>query len=313
MSVDSSILTKESANVNKFSLILQGNSINTLQTVSDKSFNNGEYDIFNKTHTIIKNGVTIKVKNLDTVNLNAVTFRFLDYLLYKLCKNMSYSRIEPVEEEKISKFYNIRISTTDFMNTIDTTDRNNAKKQISNSLTSLQNISLSWSESIKKKKKTDYINFDTRIVTNFESDRGGYIIQFDLKFLRYLSSYAYLMPFNMEMFKINLHKYPHSYHIARRLLLHHNMNQNKTNKNTISVKSLLESLNLLTYRDVINKGRQIKQLIINPFERDINYLKEVGILSEWNYQNQNPANYREWSKSNISFIIKSYPTKNDHK
>ena len=150
------------------------------------------------------------------------------------------------------------------------------------------------------------------IVSAFKPIRGGYLIQFDLRFLRYLSSFSYIMPFSSNLFKINLHKHPHSYFIARRLLLHLNMNQKKSNSNIISVKSLLESLNLPTYSEILNTTRQHTLRIRKPFERDMNHLKEISFLSNWSYRDD-ISDFKKWLKSSLTYIIKNYPLKNNDK
>ena len=73
------------------------------------------------------------------------------------------------------------------------------------------------------------------------------------------------MPFNVNLFKINLKHNTNSYQLARKLLLHSNMNQTKSNANIISVKNLLEVTDIQSYRDVVNSNnRGVKRLIITP-------------------------------------------------
>ena len=110
------------------------------------------------------------------------------------------------------------------------------------------------------------------------------------------------------MFKINLKHHPHAYKLARRLLLHHNMNFSKSNANIISVKILLESTNIPTYEQIKSKGRQIRQKIITPLENDMNYLREINFL-EWNYTSDINYNYQNWIDSSIQFKIFNYPAR----
>ena len=307
------ILNEDKSNVNTFELILQGNPINTLMSIQNKNL---AIDNFTHSAEISINGVRITIRNYANCKIDTTIFRFLDYLLVKMCKNLPYSRIEPVTDDKLYHWQVIKISVADYMKMTDLSNQTRTKNQMENSLTALQNISLSWAEKIyKKKKKADYILFNSNIITAFKPVRGGYYIQFDLRFLRYLSSYSYIMPFSMELFKINLKHNPNSYLIARRLLLHMNMNQTKSNANVISVKNLLEVTDIQSYRDVVNSNnRGVKRLIITPFEKSMDYLKEVKFLEDWNYdKSSSTANYKDWSKSNITYIIKSYPYKDKNK
>ena len=308
MSTDNNILNPNIDNVNNnFSLILQGKPINALATLSDTSFSNT--DRFTQSADTSINGVLIKINNMKDITINIATIRVLDYILLKMTKLLPYNRVNPVTDDKLEKWQFISMSVSDYMSQCGISFRQRAKEQIINALELFSRISLSWTEPVKNKKKTNYNTFNIDIVSAFKIVRGKILIHFDLKFLRYLSSFAYLMPFNVNIFKINLHKHPLSYQIARRLLLHHNMNYSKTNANTITVKKIIESLpDLPKYGDVINKGRQVKQLIISPLERDINHLKELDILSNWSYDNSSNT-YKEWVKSSISFIVADYPKK----
>ena len=306
------ILNEDKSNVNTFELILQGNPINTLMSIQNKNL---AIDNFTHSAEISINGVRITISNYANCKIDTTVFRFLDYLLIKMCKHLPYDRTNFISDDKISQWQAIKISVADYMKMTDLSNQTRTKKQIENSLITLQNINLSWTEKIYKKKKADYILFNSNIITAFKPVRGGYYIQFDLRFLRYLSSYSYIMPFSMELFKINLKHNPNSYLIARRLLLHMNMNQTKSNANVISVKNLLEVTDIPSYRDVVNSNnRGVKRLIITPFEKSMDYLKEVKFLEDWNYdKSSSTANYKDWSKSNITYIIKSYPYKDKNK
>ena len=310
------ILNEDKSNVNTFELILQGNPINTLMSIQNKNL---AIDNFTHSAEISINGVRITISNYANCKIDTTVFRFLDYLLIKMCKHLPYDRTNFISDDKISQWQAIKISVADYMKMTDLSNQTRTKNQMENSLTALQNISLSWTEKTIKKKKINYVPLDMSIVTAFKPVRGGYYIQFDMKFLRYLSSYSYIMLFSIEMFKINLNHYSNSYRLARKLLLHTNMNSGKSNANTISVKNLLEVTDIPSYRDVVNSNnRGVKRLIITPFEKSMAYLKNINFLSDWSYQNDisstvKTANYKDWSKFNITYIIKSYPSKDKNK
>ena len=295
------ILNSNPDNVNgNFELILQGVPINSLMTIQNKNLNP---DNFTHSAEISINGVRITIRNYNNLKIDTTTFRFLDYLLIKMCKYLPYDRNNPATDDKLSQWQIIKISVSDYMKMTDLSNQSRTKSQIEESLTALQNLSLSWCEKVYKKKKINYIDFDMNIVTAFEPIRGGFYIRFDMKFLRYLSNYSYIMPFDIRIFKIDLHKNPNSYQIVKRLLLHLNMNQGKSNHNIISVKKLLEFTTLPAYIDIKQIGG-IQQRIVEPFKRDINYLVEIGILS--NVIVPNISDYKNWSRSNVTFIISDY-------
>ena len=169
-----------------------------------------------------------------------------------------------------------------------------------------------WAEPLKRKKKVERIDFDSLIISAFKPVRGAFLIQFDLKFLRYLSSFAYIMPYPIKILSVDFKHNSHAFLLARKLALHLNMNYGKTNSNIISVKTLLEALpDLPKYHEVSSKGRQIKQLIIEPLERDLHYLVKLGILSSWNYTSTIVVfNFKKWKISSLEFHFSDYPMRN---
>ena len=315
ISMDDFILQNDNENVNRYENILQGNPLNSLMNVSDRNLNieiertTGLIQIETKIATAKINGILIQIKNYDSLNINTTTFRFLDFILLKMCKHLPYNRKELIDDSKISTMKLIKISITNFMAICDLSNVARTKLQMQNSLEVLKNIKLLWYEKIFKKKKIEYLNFAMNIVNDFKSVRGGFIIQFDLNFLRYLSSYSYIMPFNMKLLQVDLNRYSNSYLIARKILTHLNMNQRKSNQNIISVKSLLEVCDIPTHSEILNSNnRGVKRLIITPFEKAMNHLKDINFLNDWNYQND-ISDFTNWLKSNVLFIIKNYPFK----
>ena len=135
-----SIVHNNSDNVNNFNLILQGVPINSLMMIQNKNL---QEDRFTHTAETTVNGVTITIRNYNNLKIDAVTFRFLDYLLVKTCHYLPYNRTEPVPDDKLSKWQVIKISVADFMQTTDLNNQARTKNQIANALSALQNISLS--------------------------------------------------------------------------------------------------------------------------------------------------------------------------
>ena len=128
--------------------------------------------------------------------------------------------------------------------------------------------------------------------------REYYKITINNKLARYIA-YAAIMPFYNDLVKINGKKHPSSMIFGRRLLLNWNMNKGKANENIISVKSLLltsalplyEELNRKSVRKLPNgeiriyneSGSNFTKLIVNPFEKDLDELVNIGMLKYWEY------------------------------
>ena len=96
------------------------------------------------------------------------------------------------------------------------------------------------------------------------------------------------------------------------------MNYWKSNSNLIGVESLLESCPTLPKEEEVRTAaRQLKKRIIDPFKRDMDYLKTIGALTEWRYcptddaaitkaEEKNP-DFAKWKTWNIAFELADYP------
>ena len=85
----------------------------------------------------------------------------------------------------------------------------------------------------------------------------------------------------MKLFEFNEKENPHSYYLLKRLLWHRHINHKHRNTTIISVKSLLYACPNLPDYDSIVKSGQIRQRIIDPFERDLDVLSDVFT---WKYK-----------------------------
>lgn len=303
MSVDNSILNKDESVVNgNYQNILQGTAINTLFTVSSKNF---KADKYNSTPTITKNGIQISIRDYDKLIFNPNFYKVLDYIILKLTPVLPY---KSDDISRLKNFQNLDIVVSDFISDCGLSKANRAgvKEQLLQAIRILTRINLTFDNTIKQGKKTKAEYMSTP-VCNAYVERGKFQIVFAVDFLKYLSN-SYIMPFNVNLFKINMKNHANAYLIARRLLLHKNMNYTKANKNIISVNKLIESVPTLpSYREIMNNGKHVKQQIIEPFELAMTSLcTEYDILSDWNYSNI-PKSYEEFIQSSITFSLKNYP------
>lgn len=77
---------------------------------------------------------------------------------------------------------------------------------------------------------------------------------------------------------------PGSTSMGFKLVMHSYQNLDKENENTLSVRSLLESVNEIpTYDEVKNGDRHYDRRIISPMERNLNHLVEIGVINYWEY------------------------------
>ena len=310
MSVDNSILNKDESVVNgNYQNILQGGAINTLFTISSKNFKTDKY---NTSPSITKNGIQFSIRDYDKLIFNPNFYKVLDYIILKLTPVLPY---KSDDISRLKNFQNLDIVVSDFISDcgLSISNRAKAKEQLFNVIRILTRMNLTFDSVIKQGKKTkaEYINTP---ICGAYNERGKFLIIFAPDFLKYLSN-TYIMPFNTNLFKINMKNHANSYLIGRRLLLHKNMNYTKSNADIISVKSLLESMpSLPRYEEIRNTDRRITIRIIEPLELALTALAcEYDILDSWSYQNPNPKSCEDWLKSSIRFIFKDYPKRTKNK
>lgn len=151
------------------------------------------------------------------------------------------------------------------------------RQKIVKGLDALYNISLSWHETLKGKELDFY---DTRIITSKGIRNGQVRMSFDPKLANYLSK-AYIAQFPVALLTLG-DRYPSAYAMGRKCALHASMYSNVANERDtiLSVATLLEASGR-NAESVTN--RRYRQLLVEPFERDLDMLVECGVLSSWEY------------------------------
>lgn len=188
-----------------------------------------------------------------------------------------------------------------------------ARHQVGKDLTILASpIHYRWSDKQGQREQMDLNIFE------FTGIKNGRVIAKLTQTAKDLYKNYSVMPFHLDTWKFNIRQYPHASYFVRRIQLHKHMNRNKSNENIIRVKTLLDAAPLMpTYADVGKGGRQFRQRIIDPFERNLNALETLGI--EWGYtrpgQEAEPLEkdelsrlgYLEWENLLIAIKWDYYP------
>lgn len=114
--------------------------------------------------------------------------------------------------------------------------------------------------------------------------RGGKIIfNISADFMRYvLNSRSGLLPLDPLLLTTDDIAHPHAYTMGYKLATHSYQNAGEQNQCTLSVEKLLEYTETLPTRDEV-KDRNYTRRIIEPMERDLDYLVELGVLKFWDY------------------------------
>lgn len=227
------------------------------------------------------------------------------------------------------------ISLKEYMELCGLSDRTNARAQLTKSLQYLYNTSATWIDTIyydldtgEKLKSPESHKFSSRLLISIGDplqpiESGRAIVELHPNFVQALSAgQIALLP--RYMLKINTHKHPHAYRIARFLALYHNMNLEKPNENRISVKAILDKLpGIPSYDEVMATSKKLTQLIITPVERDLNALQDEYKGIKWHYCNSNgdpltdeqleDYSYNEWITWLIEFEHLNYPPQEERR
>lgn len=311
--------TEEQKNVTasaKYSNILQGRATNALSKTSKKSMN---YDDKVGNSWSNQDGVLIKLNDSTNLNLNVQAHKVLDALILKLTCNFTLGK--KATAEVINKSRAVTLSLTEYMELCGLRDKKEARKQLTEAVRAIYNISMGWQETIYEGKKKIERRWQARVADVMGEEwvespikNSKVLFKFTFDMAEYLSM-AYIMPYPENLFQINSKYNPHSYYLGRRLLDHYNQNINKENRNRILVKTLLRGIpDLPRYEEV----RRVKELIIDPFERDLDALVDIyGILCSWEYCSKGGTpvpeeqlvgiDYNTWASLLVLFKPKDYP------
>lgn len=293
---------------NEFKNILQGKLTNAFLALSADSFHP---DQFADTAYAIVNNVKFSVCSLNSLKngfkFDSTIQRVFDIFILKLTEHLPYKK--ELSDSEFKNFQQISLSLREYMTLCHIKNKTRATEQLRNALNLLARVHVEFSDTHfirKNKSESEYYFF--KIVDGVSRDKfsGNFSIFFNIDFLRYLSQ-TYIMPFNLRLLQINLKHNPHAYKLARRLLLHLNMNFFKSNSRTISVKVLLDSTDIPAYEKLKTKG-QLKQKIIAPFESNLNYLHQNHFL-EWKYSSDIDYCFQKWNDSYINFKIFDFPAR----
>ena len=299
-----------------YSNILQGKATNALSRISKKRM---KYDDRADVSNAIHNEVMIRLDHSEELNLNVQTHKVLDALILKLTRNFSVG--EEATAEKIDKYRTVKLSLDEYMNLCGLNHRKKAKVQLKEAVQAIYNLSMKWSESSYEGKKIVERNWQVRISDLmldewFEDPvkQSSVTFKFTFDMAKYLSQ-AYIMPYPENLLQINSKYNPHAYYLGRKLIDHYNQNARKKNRDRILVSTLLRCLpDLPQYENT----RRVSELIIAPFERDLDALvDDYGILNAWEYIDEDGVtvsedqlkdmNYLSWIRLFVKFEPLNFP------
>ena len=270
-----------------FSTIRQGTATKALTKVRSVLGLNTEVDQFTGTATVTEGDLTITFPHFDSIKgLETSTYKLLDALL------VSFT-------ESGGKSLTVMLPLDEYMEKCGLKDRKEARKRAKEDLETLFDARISYKEKDHAGQPGGFV--DLRICdAKGISKRGIITFSIPAPFAQILKGYP-IMPYPAQLWRINQKRNPNSYYFLRRIAEHKNMNIGKKNEDIISVKTLLSASPYLPKRaDVAKAGRQLKQRIIDPFERDMDELEETLI---WEYCHSNNTPLTDEELQNFSYEL----------
>lgn len=190
------------------------------------------------------------------------------------------------------------------MNLCALNDRKEGKKQLKRAIQAIYNLSMKWSETHYEGKKVER-NWQVRVADLMAEEwfedpvrNSKVLFKFTFDIAEYLSQ-AYIMPYPENLFQINSRYNPHAYYLGKKLIDHYNQNKRKINRDRILVSTLLKCLpDLPDYEST----QHVSQLIISPFERDLDALvDDYRILNVWEYCSKDGVILAEDQLKNVDY------------
>ena len=203
--------------------------------------------------------------------------RFAQFLLYLIAKfalmSPPDSQPDEIEKNTLIVFKNSEVAkvfgiTPQF-----------ARKLICESCDILQTLDLKFQDCSPTAGMVD-ISISP-VESRVDVNKFGYSgVRLNKEFAHYLA-HAYIPYLPIEIFTITPKYNPSALSFAIELLSNYNMNHKTPQQNLVPVDSLLSvACQMPKYEDIV-KVEGPSRRIIKPFIRDINVLKELGVISDW--------------------------------
>lgn len=234
-------------------------------------------------------------------------FEDYDDLIGKIGPTASHLYLALSIELAKSNTNSIRLPLDQYMQMRGLRDKKTARDQARKDLETLVSIRVEFREK-RRGKQGDYLNI--RLSGGTQGIVNGVIVfNFNTDYFNYVKQNKAL-PIPKGILLLNQNKNPHSQFFLITITNLKVMNRYKDNEDIISVKTLLKATQLPKYEDIKKSGR-IAQRIIEPFERDMDALKNTVL---WDYcgpkgaQVDGPTNYEEFITSLVKITwVEPFP------
>ncbi len=274
-------------------------------------------------NTLIFNGENVKLAYFESDKYNGVAMtvpmqKVNAMFQEALCKRLptDLKQLGKITLEELDKYSSVIITLDDYMRLTGVKDKKEARAVIKDACDRLYHVSFI----VKTENKT----YKGRLFSaQVETAYGG---KFEMKFTPdYLRYCATIRPadFHKGLYLIRGKYNPYSWGLGHKLWSYFIINRGKARANRLSVKSLIEAVPDIPAYDemMLSDDKHTSRRIIDPFERDLNELLNVGYLLSWEYCNGRGEpltdeqlenmDYSIWIKLYISFTL-NLPSQDKH-
>lgn len=254
-----------------------------------------------------------------------VTKQILAYVLLGLSNSLPEKGLT---EEEAYKHVVYNLELNHYCTARHVKDKKSAKQTLVKALNALSELTFEYAYTqYEKKSNGRYYPREViakggilTLVQPAKSQRGGYFHQGKCKivftgpFVEFMANGGrFYMPFYKALLSINSQYNPYGFQLGHKLQTHRFINDGKPGQDIISVESLMR---VCGFND---STRHPAKEVIDPFERDLDKLQELGVLSKWEYTNAkgeklrdeqlNFSNFARWKKLYVKFEFNNYPAR----
>lgn len=299
-----------------FASFYQGQITNSVTAISKKS----KHEVDPETQAWLfpveeLGGGKVVLENADKNELTLSSAKLLDTITLVLTGILPYG----ASDEKLSGYLDLELDVYKYMKFCGLQDKNQTVKQMKKDLEALFNASTT-AKIIRHvgKKEVEEVQ-DIRFIDEKPHGqiRDTAKIHIALSFACYLT-HNQIMQYPLKILLSS--KNPNTYYIGKRLAELFNMNQGKTNEDSINIENLLKfTPNIPTLEEEKGKGRHYRERCIQPLENTLDELQQIGFLSEWYFMKADKqmipneelhawsVGYNDWKQLYVHFVIKDYP------
>lgn len=301
---------------NDFAPFLQGQMTNAFTAINKKSKHTVDEESQQWLFPVDELGSgTVVLENANKNELTLSSAKLLDTITLILTEILPYKG----SDEKLSNYLDFNLDVYKYMQLCGLQDKNQTVKQLKKDLQTLFNSSTT-AKIIRHigKKEVEEIQ-DIRFIDEKPHGQIREVahIHIALSYARYLA-HNQIMQYPLKILLTS--KNPNTYYIGKRLAELFNMNQGKTNEDSINIENLLKfTPNIPTLEEEKGKGRHYRERCIQPLENTLDELQQIGFLSEWYFMKADKqmipneelhawsVGYNDWKQLYVHFVIKDYP------